>query len=170
MALAYVSLALPVTTLAIGPLNVLRRRPNPISTHPRRDLGIWGGALGLLHVVVGLQVHLPGRMSQYFLTAPPDASRAMPRMDAFGVANDAGLVAAIVLVLLLALSNDASLRRLRTRRWKQIQRTNYAGMMLLAIHGVLYQALEKRTGSFVLIYAALLLVAASIQYAGYRAQ
>jgi sulfoxide reductase heme-binding subunit YedZ len=40
MATAYVSLALLAATLVTGPINLLRRRPNPVSTDLRRDLGI----------------------------------------------------------------------------------------------------------------------------------
>ena len=38
MATAYVGLALLGATLALGPLSVLRRRPNPVSTDLRRDV------------------------------------------------------------------------------------------------------------------------------------
>src|SRR5688572_18251144 len=56
MATAYVSLTLLAATLVTGPLNVLRRRPNPVSTDLRRDLGIWSALLGLGHVATGLMV------------------------------------------------------------------------------------------------------------------
>src|SRR5215471_3115707 len=61
MASAYASLVMFAATLVIGPLNVLRGRPNPVSSYLRRDIGIWAGLLALVHVVVGLQVHLRGR-------------------------------------------------------------------------------------------------------------
>jgi len=47
MATAYVALGLLAATLAIGPLNILRRRPNPVSTDLRRDIGIWAGLIGI---------------------------------------------------------------------------------------------------------------------------
>lgn len=169
MAFAYASLALLVWVLALGPLNVLRGQRNPVSTNLRRDLGFWAGGLGLLHVVVGLQVHLHGKMPQYFLRAPEPGRIPLPRIDAFGLANDLGLAAALVLALLIGVSNDASLRRLGLRRWKQLQRSNYVGMALIAIHGLLYQIIEKRIWPLVLIYVWLLAAAAAIQYAGYRA-
>ena len=55
MATAYVGLGLWVVTLAIGPWNVLRARPNPVSTNLRRDVAIWAGIVSLAHVVFGLQ-------------------------------------------------------------------------------------------------------------------
>jgi sulfoxide reductase heme-binding subunit YedZ len=168
MATAYSSMTLLVATLLIGPLNVLRDRPNPMSTKFRRDIGIWGAILGLLHVVAGLQVHLPGKMVQYFID-PRTRWPALPiRLGAFGSANYAGAIAGLILVLLLALSNDASLRKLRSARWKYLQRANYIGMALIVAHGVAYQVTERRQVVFVLIFALMALVGVAWQIAGYR--
>ena len=78
MATAYTSLALLGATLFVGPLNILRSRPNPVSTDLRRDIGIWAGIVGLFHVVVGLQVHLRGNMLQYFFLSLESARRLSP--------------------------------------------------------------------------------------------
>jgi len=168
VATAYASLALLVYVLLIGPLNVIRGRPNPVSTNLRRDTAIWGGMLGLAHVIIGLQVHLHGKMLQYFFNPPEKAARIPLRLDGFGMANDSGLVAALLLVLLLALSNDLSLRRLGTSRWKALQRTNYVAMALVVGHGALYQLAERRTLDFVALFAALALVAIGAQLVGFR--
>ena len=58
MASAYVGFALLCASLVLGPWNVLHGRPNPVSIDVRRDVGIWAGIVGLVHVVAGLQVHL----------------------------------------------------------------------------------------------------------------
>lgn len=169
MATAYASMTLLVAGLLIGPVNVLRRRPNPVSTNLRRDIGIWAGALGLTHLVVGLQVHLKGKMSQYFFHPRGEWRHHLPiRLDAFGFANYTGLVAGLILLLLLALSNDASLRRLGSRRWKTLQRANYVAMALTILHGVAYQLIEKRKLYFVVVFSMLVLVALAWQGAGYR--
>lgn len=63
---AYAGLALLIVSLSLGPLNILRNRPNPVSTDLRRDVGIWAGLLGLIHTVVGLQVHMGGNFWLYF--------------------------------------------------------------------------------------------------------
>lgn len=169
MASAYGSLVLLSATLMIGPWNWLRRRPNPVSSHFRRDIGIWAGVLAVVHMVVGLQVHLEGRFWQYFVW--PDGTRhLLPiRLDAFGIANHAGLAAALIALLLLSLSNDASLRALGARRWKSLQRWNYAFALLAVGHGALYQAIEKRTAAFVASFAALALLTLAVQVAGIRA-
>src|SRR5262249_18277318 len=67
LASAYVGLVLLGASLVIGPWRVLRGRANPVNSDLRRDIGIWAGIVGLAHVVIGLQVHLKGRMSLYFL-------------------------------------------------------------------------------------------------------
>lgn len=167
MATAYASMALLVFGLMLGPINVLRGRPNPVSTNLRRDAGIWGGALGLLHVVIGLQVHLRGRMMEYFVDPKRSGSLLPMRIDAFGVANYTGLFAGLILILLLALSNDLSLRRLGTQRWKTLQRANYVAMLLVLLHGIVYQLLEKRQLHFVAVFVVMAAVAVGWQLAGY---
>jgi sulfoxide reductase heme-binding subunit YedZ len=102
MATAYVGLALLGISLILGPWNVLRRRPNPVSTDLRRDVGIWTGLMSLVHLGVGLCVHLRGRPWLYFLY-PSNESHALPvRYDLFGLANHTGLIAGFVLALGIA--------------------------------------------------------------------
>ena len=66
-ATAYPALVLLAATLLIGPWNVLRQQRNPISSDLRRDIGIWAGALGLLHTAVGQNVHLRGHPWLYYV-------------------------------------------------------------------------------------------------------
>lgn len=167
MATAYVGLALLAWTLFTGPLNVLRQRRNPVSTDLRRDVGIWAGILSVVHVVVGLQVHMGGNIWKYFFFGPEPHLRDV-RYDPFGLANYTGLVATIVLLLLLGLSNDVSLRRLGRRRWKALQRLNYAVFTLIVAHGAVYQVLEKRRLVFVLVFAATVAAVSLVQAAGVR--
>jgi sulfoxide reductase heme-binding subunit YedZ len=167
MASAYAGLALLSASLVIGPWNVLRHRPNPVSTNLRRDIGIWAGIIGLAHVVVGLQVHMQGKFWLYFLY-PPDQAHFLPlRYDPFGVANFTGLGSTVVLILLLGLSNDLSLRVLGTRRWKTLQRWNYAGFALVVVHGVLYQLIEKRQLLFVGLFSIMGLLVVALQVSGF---
>jgi sulfoxide reductase heme-binding subunit YedZ len=166
MATAYVSLGLLAVTLVIGPLNVLRRRPNPVSTDLRRDVGIWAGLVGIAHMLVGLQVHLRGTPMRYFTYRPKDSSLSNIRFDAFGLANHTGLIATLILALLLALSNDLALRRLRTRIWKTLQRLNYFLLLFVALHGVLYQQIEKRAQPYMILFGAAITVVVLIQLSG----
>ena len=166
MASAYASLFLLAATLMIGPWNKLRDRAHPISSYLRRDIGIWAGMLGIVHVILGLQVHMDGKFWLYFLP-PPDASYVFPlRIDPFGLTNYAGLAAGLILLMLLTLSNNASLRALGAARWKNLQRWNYAVAVLVLVHGAVYQLLEKRALGFVAAFVVIVLFTMGLQFFG----
>ncbi len=158
LVLAYISLGALVATLAIGPLRVIRRRANPVSNDLRRDLGILSGMTGLAHVVFSFQHHVGGVVTRYFFSSDR-LSLSNLRRDWFGVANDIGLAAALLLVLLMAISNDRSLRRLGPR-WKRLQRTAYVLATLTFVHMTLFWKISHRRPAIVL--AAALAVAAVI--------
>ncbi|MDE3188042.1 MAG: ferric reductase-like transmembrane domain-containing protein [Acidobacteriota bacterium] len=167
-ATAYPALALLAATLLIGPLNLLRRRPNPVSSDLRRDVGIWAGILCVLHAVIGQCVHLRGRPWLYYVYGPAEHHHSFPvRHDLFGLANYTGAVGTLLLIALLATSNDYSLRALGTPRWKQLQRWNYAVFALTAVHAAGYLAIEKQKASFVAIVALCLAIALLFQAAGW---
>ena len=167
-ATAYVALCCVALSLMIGPVNALRGRVTPVSSDLRRDLGIWGGFVGLLHVGVGLTVHFRGRMYEYFF-APSAAHAALPiRLDVFGAANYFGLIGGGILLILLSLSNDLALRQLGAVRWKRWQRLNYAGAIAILVHGALYQTLERRQAAFVAVFLVIVLTTVGIQ--GLRAR
>src|SRR5215471_12807327 len=67
MGTAYTSALLLGVTLVLGVLKVLRGKTSPVSTDWRRDVGIWAALFGLAHMVIGLNVHAPGRMLTYFV-------------------------------------------------------------------------------------------------------
>lgn len=164
---AYAAMVLLCASLVVGPLNVLRERPNPTSTHLRRDIGIWAGSLALVHSAIGLNVHLRGRWWEYFIVPRDDGVVPLIRTDAFGLANHTGLLTALILALLLALSNDASLRRLGTRRWKALQRWNYGGFALILVHAVIYQLLEERSLPWQVVLGAMAGLTITLQSAGF---
>src|SRR5258707_13254304 len=136
MATAYTGLILLAVSLWIGPWNVLRRRPNPVSFDLRRDIGIWTGILAILHTIIGLTVHLRGRMWMYFLKSLHPLKLQNTQ---FGFANFTGLGSVLLFLLLLAISNDFSLRSLKTRRCKSFQRCTYAAFLLSVPQGIAYQ-------------------------------
>lgn len=164
MATAYSALAFLGLSLAIGALNVLRGRPNPVSTHLRRDVGIVAALAAWAHVVAGFQVHFGGRILSYLMN-PADGTW---RRDPFGLANYTGLGAILVLTGLLVLSNDLSLRRLGTARWKSLQRWNYAAFGLVVVHGALYQVIEKRAAPYVAAFLICVALVAGLQWSGFR--
>jgi sulfoxide reductase heme-binding subunit YedZ len=155
MATAYVALVLFAVTLAFGPIASLRGRRYPLSTDVRRDVGIWSGLLALAHVILGLQVHMRGKMWEYFVR--PAQGLMLPRVDPFGAANYTGLVAALIFVALLVTSNDASLKALGSTRWRWLHGLATAALVLTLIHGVAYQWIEQRPWGYVILFAVLAL-------------
>jgi sulfoxide reductase heme-binding subunit YedZ len=147
VATGYVATGLLVSTLLIGPANLLLRRRNPVSSYLRRDVGAWTAIASVVHVVWGLQVHGPlSDFLRYFVG--PGGS---PLTNSFGFGNWTGLAATIIVVGLLALSSDFALRRLRARRWKRLQRLNYALFALVVAHAFFYGALLRMTSPFTLL-------------------
>jgi methionine sulfoxide reductase heme-binding subunit len=167
-ATAYPSLVLLAVTLLIGPLNLLRHRPNPVSIDLRRDLGIWAGILAILHTAIGQCVHLRGRPWLYYVYGPAESHHRLAlRHDLFGFANYSGAFATLIVVALLATSNDFSLRALGTRQWKQLQRWNYAAATLVALHAFGYQGIEKQRPQFVALVILCVAITLAVQCAGF---
>ena len=158
MATAYAGLLYLAAALIIGPINVLRRAPNPLSINLRRDIGIVAGVLALAHTIVGLFVHLRGDPIQYFFYRTPAGIGGL-RHDLFGAANDVGLLAALIILVLLTVSNNLSIRTMGGATWKRIQRWSYVGAILVIVHGLLDQAVEKRKPVLV---ATVLIVAVAV--------
>jgi methionine sulfoxide reductase heme-binding subunit len=151
IATGYVAWVLLTATLLIGPLNVIRRRANPVSTDLRRDIGIWAGAISIAHFLLGWQVHMEHRYLYFFWTLKPGKFPTL-RDDFFGFANDTGMFAVLIVTLLLALSNDASLRNLGTNQWKTLQRSSYTLAALVVAHTIAYEVIEKRTLPLVILF------------------
>lgn len=161
IATAYAALALTGLALLLGPWNIIRSQPNPVSFDLRRDIGIWAGIFAAMHSALGLNVHLRGRMWLYFVN-----EHGRWRTDAFGFGNYTGTVAALVFLLLLAISNDASLRKLGLPRWKFWQRMTYVAVVLTFVHGLLYQHIEARASGYRLAYIATIACVAGSQLVG----
>lgn len=136
---AYPALILVAVTLIIGPWRLLRRLPIQSSMDLRRDFGIWAGLFSVFHAVVGNFVHLRGRPWLYYIYENWQETHIQPfRYDKFGIANHTGLIAALILLALLATSNDAALRKLGTPGWKSLQRWIYVCFVLTAVHTFVY--------------------------------
>lgn len=166
-ATAYPALMLIAATLLIGPWNVLRGRRTPISSDLRRDIGIWAGILSLIHTVIGQDVHLRGRPWLYYIYGAREAHVFPLRHDIFGFSNYTGFGGALLLLLLLATSNDYAIRVLGTTRWKQLQRLNYLAFALAGAHALGYQAIEKPRILFVAVVLVNLLITIILQTIGY---
>jgi sulfoxide reductase heme-binding subunit YedZ len=143
VATGYVALGLLALTLLIGPANLLLRRPNPVSTYLARDVGTWAAVFSVVHVFVGLQVHARLRdFLSYFV------ADGRPLTNSFGLGNWTGLAATVIVVGLLATSSNLALRKLKARRWKRIQRLNYALFALVMAHAFFYGALLRTNSPY----------------------
>ena len=167
---AYPALILIAATLLIGPIKLLSGARIAASLDLRRDVGIWAGIAGLFHTVIGQCVHLRGRPWLYYIYENWQQKHFLPmRHDLFGLANYTGLAAALILLALLATSNDASLRKLGTPGWKRLQQWNYVIFGLTAIHTFTYQVgIEKPLPLFVATAAAAIAISMVFQWIGYR--
>lgn len=163
IATAYPALLLTAAAVLLGPWYVLLGRANPVSFDLRRDLGIWAGIMALLHTAVGLNVHLRGRMWLYFV----DEHKRI-RHDLFGLGNYTGLLSALLFLLLLAISNDLSLRKLGARTWKSVQRWTYAAVALMVVHGIAYQQIEKRVLPYEVLLWTITAGILVLQFAGWK--
>ena len=164
MGSAYSALAFVAASLLLGAWNVLRSSANPVSFDLRRDVGIWAGLLALFHTGFGLTVHLRGRMWMYFFRKLHPLALQNTK---FGFANYTGLAAGALFLLLLIISNDVSLRRLGTSRWKNLQRMSYAAAVLTVAHGVAFQLIEKRHAPWLVVFWGMVGIAAMAQLAGF---
>ena len=164
IATAYASLALLAITLAIGPFGRITVGRYPLSTHLRRDIGVWAGVLALSHVVAALQVHAGGHMLDYFVWPRETTYAGIIRFDPFGVANYLGASATIALVALLVTSNDRALGELGATRWRTIHRIAFPVTIVVIVHGLVFAVLERRTPVLFAIFAALSLTTFAIRY------
>jgi len=166
MATAYAGLVLLGFTLMVGAVNVLRSRPNPTSSDLTRDAGILGTLVMLTHVGVGLFIHMGSPWLYFFF--PAGETHLIPlRYDPFGLANWIGLAGTLILVCLFATSNDLSLRLLGKGRWKTLQRSNYFLFAFVALHGIAYQILEKRTVPLIVLLLIMVGIVVVLQLAGF---
>jgi DMSO/TMAO reductase YedYZ heme-binding membrane subunit len=69
----------------------------------------------------------------------------------FTLANWTGLVALVIVVGLLTLSNDLALRALKAKTWKNLQRLNYTLFALVFAHAFFYGALLRVTSPYTLL-------------------
>jgi sulfoxide reductase heme-binding subunit YedZ len=166
---AYPALVLLCLTLLLGPWKQLVGERLQVSFDLRRDIGIWAGITGIFHTGVGQFVHMAGRFWLYYIYEHWQATLIQPfRHDIFGFSNDTGLFAALILLALLATSNDASLRWLGTPGWKSLQRWNYGCFALTAAHTFGYQmGVGGGRGWFLVTSIAAVAVTLTLQTVGW---
>jgi len=151
-------------TLLLGPINLILKHKNPLSTHIRRDIGIYGGILGVIHSLIGLFVHFTGRPWLYFVKEIGDGFGI--RGGYFGLANYTGLLGVLIIILLLIISNDYFFVRLKASRWKRLQRLTYLMFILVLAHAILYRINANKEELIMFLYIPMLLMVVLFQLIG----
>jgi methionine sulfoxide reductase heme-binding subunit len=146
VATGYVATGLLALTLLVGPGYLLLRRRNPISTYLARDAGTWAAIGSVVHVIFGLEAH-----ATITDPLPMFVQDGSPLTTSFGLGNWTGLAATVILVALLATSSDFALRKLKAKRWKRIQRLNYALFALVIAHAFFYGVLLRTDSPYTLL-------------------
>lgn len=166
----YVGLLLIVATLVIGPINMLKVRKNPVNLNIRRDIGIWAGITSLAHVVfaAALQISWGDTLFGFFFNA-----NGSPKLDLFGISDYFGLIGALVVLLLLVISNNYFLKKLKGKSWKNLQRFNYLLFAVVLAHTLTQQINSER--GLVLILGAIALgvgviIAQTVGFMVYRSR
>ena len=159
----YVAIVLLSISLIIGAFNVLMKRKNPVSSYFRRDIGVSGGILAVIHSITGLFVHMRGNMWQYFSVQTGTGIKI--RLDDFGIANYTGLLSALLIVVLLVTSSDYFISKLQVKKWKNIQRLSYL-MFILAIIHIIYYRLNN-PGPVYYFYLPIIAVVLAFQVFGF---
>jgi sulfoxide reductase heme-binding subunit YedZ len=119
--------------------------------------------------VIGQCVHLRGRPWLYYVYDRKQRfGHSFPlRHDLFGFSNDAGLLSALVVIVLLVTSNDYALRKLGIPGWKKLQRWNYGALALGAVHTIGYQWSQKQNLPFHVIAWMCIALTAGMQTVGW---
>lgn len=156
---AYLFLLLISVVLLLGPLRTLRTGRVIINQTLRRDIAIWCALMGFVHLLAGsVESMTPVYMDVFIKHAvkPPSTST---REVLFLWSAIAGFVIGVLLLVLLALSNNWSLKVIGLRWWKRLHRLSYLAFVLTILHGISFQVLESRFwGGYVLVIALTLFV------------
>jgi sulfoxide reductase heme-binding subunit YedZ len=163
-ATGYISITILSISLILGSINLLLKYKNPTSTYFRRDISVVGGFLAIIHSITGLFVHLRGKTWLYFLNKTDHGYSI--RLDNFGLANHTGLISSIVILILLATSNDYLLKKLKPRNWKNIQRLSYLMFILSLIHCYFYRIGKENLNVFYWFYLPLFVIVLTFQIIG----
>jgi len=166
---AWQFLLLLAVVLLIGPVRLLRRGRVRANMYLRRDLGIWAGITGLMHLFAGIGESMtPGYMVEFVNVATGEVGATL-RLQLFTWGTIVGLVVGVMALLLLILSNDAAIRRLGVRWWKGLHRVSYALFALTAGHAIAFQVLESRVRWAMIVTVLLICMVVAIQLVGVAA-
>jgi sulfoxide reductase heme-binding subunit YedZ len=109
-------------------------------------------------------MHFTGRPWLYFVEEVGESFAI--RFGNFGLANYTGLFGLLILILLLVISNDYSLGKLKALKWKNLQRFTYLLFILVIAHSVFYRLNAGKEDLIMYLYLPLFLVILVFQLVG----
>lgn len=128
------SLILISLSMLIGPLARLWGRARPFIAW-RRELGIYGVLLAVIHTVIILAGWVEWDLIRLFgYQLNPMTGLNVMLQQGFGLANVIGIVALVYGIVLALASNDWSQRLLGGAVWKFLQQSAYVLWMLILLH------------------------------------
>ncbi|MFG0215974.1 ferric reductase-like transmembrane domain-containing protein [Brevibacillus porteri] len=184
MILGYLSFILIGCTLLIGPLQSwLPAGWMAVSLSIRRDIGIWAGLTGLLHVILVLVLFeseprlmiiddnrfekADGWLGLFFFVSSDPTMWPFPNWTFTGVANYLGLLAFFMLLALWLTSSARAEKWLGGSSWKRLHLANPWLFVIVLFHGLIYiQSIkgEPYTISDMLVFAAMIWMIRSISF------
>ncbi|MGG4497588.1 ferric reductase-like transmembrane domain-containing protein [Brevibacillus reuszeri] len=155
MILGYLSLVLIGATLVIGPIKSwLPASWQPVSLSLRRDIGIWAGLTGFLHVLLVLvlfqgtprlmilnDTNAPkagGWLKLFFVSNHNGNDLLIPNWSMTGIANYMGLTAFCILLALWLTSSRRAEKWLGGSSWKRLHLANFTLFLLVVFHALIY--------------------------------
>lgn len=169
LASAYLFLFLISVVLLLGPLRTLQTGRVMINQTLRRDIAIWCALMGLVHLLAGSVESMTPVYLDVFVNHAVNSPSASTREALFFWSAIAGFIIGLLLIVLLALSNNWSLKLIGQRWWKRLHRLSYIVFILTVLHGFAFQVLESRFwGGYALVVVMTLIVCIA-QVLGIRA-
>jgi sulfoxide reductase heme-binding subunit YedZ len=169
LATAYICLILMAVALCLGPLRALRSAPLVLNIYLRRDIGIWSGLTGLVHLFVATELSMNPRYMQAYVNLSTSGLSGSMRESLFSWGSIVGFLVGIFVLLLLVLSNNIIMRFFGSMWWKRLQRFTYPAFVLTVLHGFAFQALEARNILLIVIVFAVFICVVILQFLGFRA-
>ncbi len=169
LATAYICLILMAVALCLGPLRALRSAPLVLNIYLRRDIGIWSGLAGLVHLFVATELSMSQSYMELYVNHSTSGLSNSMRESLFSWGSIVGFLVGVFVLLLLILSNNAIMRFVGSTWWKRLQRFAYAVFVLTVLHGFAFQALEARNVLLIGIVFAVFIGVLILQIFGFRA-
>ena len=166
---AYLFLLLISFVLLVGPVRAMRTGRATTNHTLRRDVAIWGAFMGLVHLVAGAVESMTPIYLDAFVTHAVNPPSAMMREAFFFWSAIVGFVVGLLLVVLLALSNNWSMTLIGQRWWKRLHRLSYIVFVLTILHGFGFQLLESRWWVGYVLVGSLALAVCIAQVRGFQA-